>query len=126
MEQGFYQQSIDRYPHGSTPVGVPSEHACIGFARNVLNFEFFAPDPETVRMIQMVTRQGANPIRAEELVFVEHVLEDALQFSLVHHGKQKAFVVANEAAICRSNMFYHVGMALLEDINEFGQPRQTG
>src|SRR5215469_7420453 len=38
MEQGFYQQSIDRDPDGSTPVGVPSEHVCIGLARNVLNF----------------------------------------------------------------------------------------
>src|SRR6516162_9448048 len=46
------------------------------------------------------------------------LFEDALQFFPVDHGKQTAFVVANEAAIYRSNMFHHFRMALLEDINE--------
>src|SRR5262245_48260688 len=126
MKQSLYQQSIDRYPDRSTPVGVPPEHTCFGFGRNILNFEFLASDPETVRMIQMITRQGANPVRAEELLFVEHVFKDAFQFSLVRYRKQTAFVVADKAAVSQSNMFDDVRVALVEQINKFGQPRQTG
>src|SRR5215472_13239610 len=118
MKQSFYQQSIDRYPDRSTPVGVAPEHTCIGFGRNILNFEFLAPDPEAVRMIQVIKRQRANSVRTQELLFVEQVLEDTFQFFLVDHGEQPAFVVADEAAVCSSNMFDHIRMPPLERINE--------
>lgn len=70
---------------------------------------------------------GSESRRDQETRFRRaHISEDPFQFALVHHRKQTASVIANEAVIRRSDMFDHFRMALVEQIHELRQPWQLG
>ena len=76
-------QCVHRHPDRPAPVGVSAEHSGIRFAGQVLHLDIPVPQDEDERVLEMIFRERANAIRAEKLVFVEHVAENAPQLFLV-------------------------------------------
>src|SRR5262249_23088408 len=93
VEQASHQQSVDRHPNWSPPVGVSAEHAGVRLRGEILDLVFLVAEPKAVRVLLMVARERAYPVLAEEFVLVEHVLENAFQLLLGHYGEQTALVV---------------------------------
>src|SRR3974390_1458421 len=114
QQQPADDQAVDRHPDGAPPVGVAAEHAGIRFGRQVLDFVLVPGQVKDEGMVAMVLRERAYAEGAKELVFVEHVAEDALQLLLVADGSQPAASVAIESAIGYGNLLDYLRMALAE------------
>ena len=56
--------------------------------------ELLAADVEDVRVVELVARQRADAVGAEELVLVQHPGQDAAQLRLVDDGEQPAAAAA--------------------------------
>ena len=122
VDQRAHDQGIDRHPHRAAPVGVATEHAGVGFGRQVLHLEFLALDLERERMLQVMARQRADAVRAQELVLVEQGGEHALELLLVEDRQQPAAVIADEAGLGRRHLGDQLGMAGAELLDHRHQP----
>ncbi len=71
--KGFDDQVVDREPDRAAPVGVAAEKVAIAFAGNIIDTMFLVPGDEDVGLIAMDTRDRAQSVGREKLVFVEHV-----------------------------------------------------
>ncbi len=89
LEQRADDQRVDREPDRAAPVRVSAEHPGVRFGGQVLDFVFLVADIEHVRMIQVIARERANPIRAKEAFFVEHTGQDAAQLVFIEGREQQ-------------------------------------
>ncbi len=69
--QGADHQVVQREPDGAAPVGVPAEHGGGGLGGLVIDAGRDALDLDLVGMVAVVGRQGPQPVRGQELAFVE-------------------------------------------------------
>src|SRR5258705_1996016 len=76
LKQRTNEQRIHRHPDWAAPVGVAAEHAAVGFSRKVIHAVFLTLDVDDIGMVGMIFGERPNPIRAEELVFIEHACQN--------------------------------------------------
>ena len=69
-------------------------------------------------MVEVISRQGANAIRAEEFALVEHPLENARGLLLVTDCEQTAATETHEPLIGRRDLLQHLRVARLEQLDE--------
>jgi hypothetical protein len=86
--QRLDQQVVDRKPDRPAPVGVAAEEAGGGLARLVVHPMFLAIEPEDVRPVAVGAGKGADAVRREELIFIQHVAQDALELLARRDGQQ--------------------------------------
>src|SRR5271157_6551781 len=70
-------------------------------------------------MLKVIFRQRAYAVGAEELVLIEHVGQNALQFLFVTDRRQPAPCVPDETLIGYCDLFHHLRMPLTEQLNQF-------
>src|SRR5262249_35289929 len=85
-----YDQSVHRHPYRSSPVRIATKHACVRFSRKVLDFVLLSSQVGYKRMIQVIFRQRTYAVGTEELVLIEHVLQNAHEFWPVASRKEPA------------------------------------
>src|SRR5262249_1024519 len=77
VEQAADEHHVDRQPDRSAPVRVSSEEAAVRFGGQIRDLVLPAASLEHVGVLQVEAGYGANPVRGEELAFVEELSEDA-------------------------------------------------
>ena len=77
------QQKVYREPHGSAPVGVPAEQPGGRVRRLIIHPMLHPIHMEQVGMVLVEARQGANSVRRQEFLLIQHVLEDPAQLPAV-------------------------------------------
>src|SRR5262249_23129457 len=92
--QRLDDEKIDWKPDRTAPVRVATEQAGARFARLVLDFIGGAVELEPVRVLEVVAADRPDAIRAEELVRVQHPLEQALHPMSAHKRQQAPFTQA--------------------------------
>src|SRR5215831_15309997 len=90
LQQAPDNQGVDRHPDRSAPVGVATEHAGVGFGRQVRHPIFLVPHTENKRMLGVIPGQGANAVRAKELLLVEHGRQHPTQAGFVQNRAEPA------------------------------------
>ena len=98
LEQRPDDQRVDRHPDRPAPVGVAAEHAAVGLRRQVRHPIVLVADTEHVRMLLVVPGDGADAVRAQELVLVEHPGQHATQLRFVQDRREQAVLFP---ALCR-------------------------
>src|SRR5688572_2795507 len=89
--QGFDQKIIHRQPNWSTPVRIPAEKPSVRFGGHVIHPPFIVIETKDIRVVPMHFREGADPVRREKLVLVEHRGENSLQ-TLASRNRKQAMV----------------------------------
>ena len=113
---------------GPPPVGVAAEHAGVRLGGKVLDLVLLAAKVEHKGMLEVIFRQRANAVGTEELVLVEHVGQNALQFLLVDRptvSLRPAYppkLGRRLTAIC----LHHLRMPLAEQLNQFEHSGMIG
>ena len=86
MNERPYYHGIDREPYRAPPVGITPEEAGGGFGGHILDLILLAVDFEYIGVFLVVAGDRAYPVIAQELVFVEHLREHALELVFVEYG----------------------------------------
>jgi hypothetical protein len=86
------------------PVGIPSEHSCVGFTREVLNFVFQTRYVENEGMVEVVPGKRTYAGGAEKLVLVQHIGQDAFDLLFIANRQKVASFVSDESIVCGSDM----------------------
>src|SRR5580700_4124026 len=81
--QGFDEEIVHGEPDGAAPVGIAAKNTAGGFSRLVIDAADMVIDLDFVRVIEVITGEGANAIGRKEFSFVEHSAENALQLFAV-------------------------------------------
>src|SRR5580765_6012022 len=92
--QRLDQKKVYWEPDGTAPVGIAAEEAGGGFRRLIVNLVIDAGHIQHVRLLFMMTRERANAMRREELIFIEHDGKNARELFAVSDGKQAPPLVA--------------------------------
>ena len=71
----FDDEKIDREPNRSAPVRVAAEKIAGSLTRDIVDAMFFVARAEDVGLLAMDARNGAQAMRREKFVFVEHVAQ---------------------------------------------------
>src|SRR5215203_4697015 len=80
------------------------------------------PDMKNERVILMVARERADAVRAQELVLVEQVAENAFELRLRKRREQPSPRITDESLRSRSDLRHDFGVALLVQLDELQQP----
>src|SRR5579871_325975 len=88
------QQEIDGHPHRAAPIRVTSEQPRCGFAGFVVNRARYAFDLKLVGMVEVIATQTPHSVIAEELVGIEHALQQPLHTMAPHQCEQAALARA--------------------------------
>src|SRR4029079_14380178 len=86
LQQRANQEHVPGHPDRTAPVRVASEHAAVGFGRQIVDAILGAARTEDIRMLFVVARKRAYAVWAEELLLVEHLLQNPSQPLLVDDG----------------------------------------
>ena len=73
---------------GTAPVRVAAEHAGIGLGRQIGDTVFLAAGLDDIGMVGVVARQRAEAVRAQELIFVEHLRQHAAELGFVQNRSE--------------------------------------
>ena len=76
VQQRPDNERVHRHPDRSPPVGVAAEHASVRLRRQVVHSVFLPLHVEDVGVLLVELGKRADAIRAQELVFVEHLRKD--------------------------------------------------
>ena len=120
VDQRPDDQDVDRHPDRAAPVGVAAEHAGVRLGGQVLDREVLVGDPEPERVVQVIARERPDPVRAQELLFVEHVAQHARQLFLVQDRQQPAALLPHEALVGRRHVRDQLRMPLPEERDHLG------
>src|SRR5712691_8249176 len=82
--QSFDQQEIDWEPDRPPPVGVTAEHTGGGLARLIVHFVRGVVDVQAVGVLEVIPTERTNAVVAEELLRIEHALEQTLHAMAAH------------------------------------------
>ena len=77
--EGLEDEEVYREPDRPTPVRVAAEEASSGFAGVIVDAVFDSTNVDDIRIILVKLRNGAQPVRREEFIFIEHVFEHSFQ-----------------------------------------------
>src|SRR5262252_5020787 len=104
-----YDHHVHWEPNRTAPVGVAAEHRTIRFAGQIADSIFVAMYLENVRMINVIARQGPNPVRAEEFIFVEQLFKNTFQSDRIYERENAAIGDAEMVRARRMHRFLERG-----------------
>ena len=112
--EGLEDEEVYREPDRPTPVRVAAEEASSGFAGVIVDPVFDSTCVHDIRIILVKLRNGAQPVRREEFIFIKHVFEHSFQ-SRARRDREQTVVMP-----C-----FTVGDVLREIGAMFHEPLQT-
>ena len=77
--KGLEDEEVYREPDRPTPVRVAAKEARGGFAGLIVDAVFGSTSVDDVWIILVKLRNGAQPVRREEFIFIKHVFEHSFQ-----------------------------------------------
>src|SRR5207253_566188 len=86
--QRLHQQIVYRKPNWAAPVRIAAEQASGRFTRLVVHAVLHRVHAEFVRMLMIESRNGANPVRRQEFILIQHVAKNSPQLIAVGNRKQ--------------------------------------
>src|SRR5918994_7629497 len=120
--QRFDKQEIYWKPDRTAPVGVAPEKTGARFRRLVIDPILHAIDFESVRVVAVIARQGADAEGRQELIFIEHVMEHAFQAIPVHQRQKPLRTFGGRS---RFDVFPQAGAILDEPLHASFEARQS-
>src|SRR6185369_5081199 len=96
VEIEIQERAEDQHVHGqpnlATPVRVAPEHPAIGLARQIVDAVLLPFDVEDVRIVFVKFGDGANAMRSQKLVLVQHSTQDSPQSLWLDQSQYAALV----------------------------------
>ena len=90
LDQPAEDHDVHREPDRAAPVGVAAEHPGVRLGGQVVDAVLLPVPVEHARLLEVAARDRPDPVRAEELVLVEHHREDPPQPLLVDERQHPA------------------------------------
>src|SRR5467141_1720588 len=85
--QRLDDEEVDGKPHGPAPVGFSPKGSGCGLRRIIAHTVFLTAHGDHIGMILVIAGQGANAVRGEKLLLVEHETEDFGKLLRGHDGE---------------------------------------
>ncbi len=121
LNQRADDERVDRRPDRPAPVGVAAEHPGVGLGRKIADAVFAAAGVEHVRVLQVIARDRADAVVAQELVGVEHARQDTPQLVV---GEQRQHAAPRDAGARRVEVGHQLGSVLLVPQGALDEARQ--